>query len=183
MLIGYARVSTTDRQSTDLQIDALKNAGCEKIYQDYISGVKDDRPGLNEMLSNLEPQQTVVVYRLDRLGRSVPHLLSLIELFKTKDVNFRSLTESIDTTTPTGAFLITILCGLSAMEREILIQRTKAGIEAARLRGRVGGRPSKVTDEQRSIALKLMEDPCNSIASICRSLGIAKSTFYRTIKP
>lgn len=182
MLYGYARTSTADKQTTDLQLDALKAAGCEKVFEDQISGVRDDRPGLCELLSQLQPNDTIVVWKLDRLGRSVPHLLGLVESFKKRQVHFRSLTEVIDTSTPSGAFLLTVLCALSAMEREILIQRTRAGIQAAKLRGRVGGRPSKITDEQREIARKLMEDPQNSVASICRSLGIPKSTFYRKIK-
>ena len=182
MIFGYARVSTTDRQSTDLQLDALKAAGCEKIFQDQISGAKDDRPGLKELLKSLAPGDQIVVYKLDRLGRSVPHLLCLFEDFKKREIHFRSLTEVIDSKTPSGQFLLTVLVALSAMEREILIERTKAGIEAARQRGRVGGRPPKITAEQKQIAKQLLQDPSNSVASICRSLGIAKSTFYRSIK-
>ena len=183
MIFGYARTSTSDKQTTDLQIDALRAAGCQEIIEDQISGVKDDRPGLNRLLNSLCAGDTVTVWKLDRLGRSVPHLLSLIEEFKKKQVSFRSLTETIDTSTPSGSFLVTVLCAMSAMEREILIQRTNAGLAAARERGRIGGRKPSVTPEQISLARQLMQDPANSVASICRSLQIAKSTFYRTIKP
>lgn len=182
MIFGYARTSTSDRQSTDLQVDALRAAGCVEIIEDQMSGSRDDRPGLKKLLEVVKPGDNVTVWKLDRLGRSVPHLLSLIQEFQNRNVTFRSLTEVVDTSTPSGKFLVTILCAVAEMERNILIQRTKAGIEAARLRGRVGGRPMKVTNEQIVMARKLLEDPSNSVASICRSLGIAKSTFYRTIK-
>ena len=182
MIYGYARVSTTDRQVTDLQVDALRAAGCEEIFEDQISGVKDDRPGLTRLLNSVAAGDTVVVWKLDRLGRSVPHLLTLIEEFKKRQVSFKSLTETIDTETPSGSFLVTVLCALSAMEREILIQRIRAGLTAARDRGRIGGRPTSITSEQISLARQLLQDPQNSVASICRSLGIAKSTFYRKIK-
>ena len=183
MRYGYASVSTSDRQVTDLQVDALNAAGCEEIFEDHISGIKDERPGLTRLLNVLTFGDTVIVWKLDRLGRSVPHLLKLIEEFKKKGVHFKSLTETIDTSSPSGAFLVTVLCALSSMEREILIQRIRSGLTAARDRGRVGGRPQKITEEQKSLAKQLLQDPQNSVASICRSLGIAKSTFYRTIKP
>lgn len=183
MVYGYARTSTADKQTTHLQVDALRAAGCDEIIEDQISGSKDDRPGLNRLLKMIKPTDSVIVWKLDRLGRSVPHLLSLIQEFQNRNVTFKSLTEVVDTSTPSGRFLVTILCAVAEMERNILIQRTKAGIEAAKLRGKIGGRPSKLTDEQIRIARQLLEDPQNSTASIIRSLGISKSTFYRTIKP
>lgn len=183
VVYGYARTSTSDKQTTDLQVDALRAAGCDEIIEDQISGAKDDRPGLNRLLQILKPTDSVIVWKLDRLGRSVPHLLSLIQEFQNRNVTFRSLTEVVDTSTPSGKFLVTVLCAVSEMERSILIERCRSGIAAAKLRGRVGGRPSKLTDEQIKIARQLLEDPQNSTASIIRSLGISKSTFYRTIKP
>lgn len=183
MVYGYARTSTSDKQTTDLQVDALLAAGCDEIIEDQISGAKDDRPGLNRLLQALKPTDSVIVWKLDRLGRSVPHLLSLIQEFQNRNVTFRSLTEVVDTSTPSGKFLVTVLCAVSEMERGLLIERCRSGIAAAKLRGRVGGRPSKLTDEQIKIARQLLQDPQNSTASIIRSLGISKSTFYRTIKP
>lgn len=182
MIYGYARVSTTDKQSTDLQLDALRAAGCIRIFEDQISGAKDDRPGLRALLDEVRTGDQIVCYKLDRMSRSVPHLLTLFEEFKRRGVSFRSLTEVIDTNTPSGQFMVTVLAALASMEREILIERTKAGIQAAKARGRVGGRPSKLSQEQIQMARQLMQDPENSVASICRSLGIAKSTFYRSIK-
>lgn len=183
MLRGYARISTSDgRQSLALQTDALKAAGCESITTDQISGSRDDRPGLTTLLNELNPGDVLTVWKIDRFGRSVSHLLNTILSLREKGVEFRSLTESVDTRTSSGRFLLTVLAGLAAMEREILIERTRAGIEAARLRGRIGGRPRTLTDEQIAMARKLMMDPANSVAGICRSLKIPKSSFYRIVK-
>ena len=180
---GYARISTSDgRQSLSLQTDALKAAGCESILADQMSGTRDDRPGLKTLMDQLAPGDVLTVWKIDRLGRSVSHLLNTILSLRERGVEFRSLTESVDTRTPSGRFLLTVLAGISAMEREILVERTRAGLEAARLRGRVGGRPRSLTDEQIEMARKLMMDPFNSVAGICRSLKIPKSSFYRIVK-
>lgn len=173
MLFGYARVSSTDgAQSTDLQIDALRKCGCLKIFEDQISGARDDRPGLNELLNTIQAGDTIVVWKLDRLGRSVPHLLNLIEEFKRRQITFRSLTEVIDTGTPTGAFLVTVLCALAQMERSILIQRTRAGLAAAKERGRISGRPNKLSTEQINLAKQLLADPSNSFKCADPACGL-----------
>lgn len=180
---GYARISTSDgRQSLDLQIDALRAAGCDEIITDQMSGTRDDRPGLAELMAKIQPGDVLTVWRIDRLGRSVSHLLNLVLNLRDQGVEFRSLTEAVDTRTPSGRFLLTILAAMAAMERDLLIERTKAGLAAARLRGRIGGRPRTITQEQIQMAQKLMNDPSNSVSAICRSLGIAKSSFYRIIK-
>lgn len=180
---GYARVSSTDgRQSLSLQLDALSSAGCDEIVTDQMSGVRDDRPGLNSLLDRLANGDVLVVWKIDRLGRSVSHLLNTVLSLQDRGVGFQSLTEAVDSRTPSGRFLLTVLGAMASMEREILIERTKAGIEAARLRGRIGGRPRAITDEQIATARQLLEDPRNSVASICRSLKIAKSSFYRIVK-
>ena len=184
MVYGYARVSSVDgRQTTDLQLDALRAAGCQRIFEDRMSGARNDRPGLTELLQVVQRSDIVIVWKIDRLGRSVQHLLSTIKLLQDKGVGFKSVTESIDTSTPSGRFLLTVLSAISAMEREIIIERTRSGLAAAKARGRVGGRPSKLTEEQVRLARQLLQDPTNSIASVCRTLGIGKATFYRKIKP
>jgi len=183
MVYGYCRVSTADgRQTTDMQLDALRAASCDRIFEDRMSGARSDRPGLNELLRVLRPGDTVIVWKIDRLGRSVQHLLATIVLLQEKGVEFKSVTEAIDTRSPSGRFLLTVLSAISAMEREIIIERTRAGLIAARTRGRIGGRPSKLSEEQIRQARQLLEDPLNSVASVCRTLGIGKATFYRKIK-
>ncbi|KIE41109.1 recombinase family protein, partial [Geobacter anodireducens] len=139
MLIGYARVSTQD-QNLDLQRSALEQAGCERIYEDQVSGSRSERPGLKAMLDFIREGDTLVVWKLDRLGRSVKGLVDLVGEFSTKGINFKSLTDSIDTTTPAGRFFFHIMASLSQMERELTVERTRAGLIAARQQGRVGGR-------------------------------------------
>lgn len=147
MLIGYVRVSTND-QNTDLQRNALNCAGCERIFEDKISGTKSDRPGLKKLLRTLSAGDTLVVWKLDRLGRSMRHLVTLIEELRQRGVNFRSLTDSIDTSTPMGRFFFHVMGALAEMERELIVERTRAGLAAARAKGRVGGRRPKLTTEQ-----------------------------------
>ncbi|CIA36905.1 site-specific recombinase [Salmonella enterica subsp. enterica serovar Typhi] len=147
MLIGYVRVSTND-QNTDLQRNALSCAGCERIFEDKISGTKSDRPGLKKLLRTLSAGDTLVVWKLDRLGRSMRHLVTLIEELRQRGVNFRSLTDSIDTSTPMGRFFFHVMGALAEMERELIVERTRAGLAAARAKGRVGGRRPKLTSEQ-----------------------------------
>lgn len=181
MMIGYARVSSGE-QNLDLQIDALTAAGCERIFTDKISSGREDRPGLRALLEVLEAGDVVTIWKIDRLSRSVSHFLEMIASFRARSVELRSLNETLDTRTPTGAFTTVILSAVAALERDVLRQRTRAGIEAAKLRGRVGGRPRSVTDEQLEMARHLLRDPENSVAAVCRSLGIAKSSFYRITK-
>ncbi len=147
MQIGYIRVSTND-QNTDLQRNALNCAGCELIFEDKISGTKSARPGLKKLLRTLSEGDTLVVWKLDRLGRSMKHLITLIEELREKGVNFRSLTDSIDTSTPMGRFFFHVMGALAEMERELIVERTLAGLAAAREQGRIGGRRPKLTKEQ-----------------------------------
>ncbi|HEA9480394.1 TPA: recombinase family protein, partial [Escherichia coli] len=147
MLIGYIRVSTND-QNTDLQRNALMCAGCEQIFEDKMSGTKSERPGLKRALKCLKRGDTLVVWKLDRLGRRMKHLIALTEELRAKGVNFRSLTDSIDTSTPMGRFFFHMMGALAEMERELIVERTLAGLAAARAQGRVGGRRPKLTKEQ-----------------------------------
>lgn len=180
---GYARISTADgRQSLDLQMDALKAAGCDEIVTDQMSGTRDDRPGLADLMAKIQPGDVLVTWRIDRLGRSVAHLLNLVLSLQKRGVEFRSVTEAVDTRTPAGRFLLTVLAAMASLEREVLIDRTKAGLAAARLRGRVGGRPRTITPEQIEAAKKLLADPSSSVAAVSRSLKIARSSLYRIMK-
>lgn len=147
MLIGYVRVSTND-QNTALQRNALECAGCELIFEDKISGKTSDRPGLKKLLRMLSDGDTLVVWKLDRLGRSMRHLVVLIEDLRQRGVNFRSLTDSIDTSTPMGRFFFHVMGALAEMERELIVERTRAGLAAAREEGRIGGRRPKLSPDQ-----------------------------------
>jgi len=147
MLIGYVRVSTND-QNTALQRTALECAGCELIFEDKISGKTSERPGLKRVLKTLGKGDTLVVWKLDRLGRSMRHPVLLVEELRDRDINFRSLTDSIDTSTPMGRFFFHVMGALAEMERELIVERTIAGLAAARAQGRVGGRRPKFTSEQ-----------------------------------
>ncbi len=178
MLIGYARVSTQDQQ-LQLQTDALSQAGCEKIHTDQISGASRDRPGLSLALETLRSGDTLVVCKLDRLGRSLPHLVEVVNDLRDRGVGFRSLRESIDTTTGTGKLVFHLFASLAEFERDLVRERTLAGLAAARARGRKGGRPRVLTDKQVALARSMSEDKRNSIKDICATLGIGKSTYYR----
>ena len=157
MIIGYARVSTED-QNLDLQLDALKEAGCKKIFQDKISGVKEDRDGLLQVLDIVRPGDTLVVWKLDRLGRSLQHLISVVDDLKEKDIFFRSLKENLDTSSSTGKLIFHIFGALAEFERDIIRERTMAGLAAARARGRVGGRPKIMDEGKVKLARTLMAD-------------------------
>jgi len=180
MLIGYARVSTQD-QSLSLQKDALAKAGCERMVEDVGSGKRQDRSGLAELKAMLREGDVVVVWRLDRLGRSLKQLIALIEEFQQMGVGFKSLTESIDTTSPGGRLFFHIVGALAEFERNIIVDRTKAGLEAARARGRLGGRPKKLTKDQRQNVIYLYEGKQHSIKQICDMHGISKTTLYAYI--
>lgn len=155
MLIGYVRVSTND-QNTALQRNALDSAGCELIFEDKISGKTSERPGLKKVLRILSEGDTLVVWKLDRLGRSMRHLVVLVEELRERGINFRSLTDSIDTSTPMGRFFFHVMGALAEMERELIVERTRAGLAAARAKGRIGGRRPKLTDEQWAQAGRLI---------------------------
>jgi DNA invertase Pin-like site-specific DNA recombinase len=182
MLIGYARVSTHD-QTLALQQDALKKAGCSKIFTDVISGVKTEREGLRDALNYLrDGQDTLVVWRLDRLGRSLKDLIEKLTELHNRNIGFKSLTENIDTTTPGGKLIFHIFGALAEFERDLIKERTKAGLEAARLRGRRGGRPKVLTEKKVAMAKALYADKRNTIAEICKTLNISKATLYRYLK-
>ncbi|AIR63524.1 recombinase family protein [Cedecea neteri] len=155
MLVGYVRVSTND-QNTALQKNALECAGCELIFEDKISGKTADRPGLKKVLRTLSEGDTLVVWKLDRLGRSMRHLVSLIEELRSRGINFRSLTDSIDTSTPMGRFFFHVMGALAEMERELIVERTRAGLAAARAEGRIGGRRPKLSAMQWAQAGRLI---------------------------
>jgi DNA invertase Pin-like site-specific DNA recombinase len=180
MLIGYARVSTDD-QNLDLQRDALKQAGCEQLYEDRVSGTKARRPGLEQALSHLRAGDTLVVWRLDRLGRSLRHLIETVTELQEKGIGFKSLTESIDTTTSGGKLVFHIFGALAEFEREIIRERTQAGLQSARARGKTGGRPKALTEKQVEILNQLAADPNRSVEEICKTLGISRMTFYRYV--
>src|ERR671933_2598107 len=162
MLIGYARVSTDD-QNLNLQRDALEKAGCELIFDDMVSGTKARRPGLEQALSHLRPGDTLVVWRLDRLGRSLRQLIDTVTDLQEKGIEFKSVTESIDTTTSGGRLVFNIFASLAEFEREIIRERTQAGLTAARARGKTGGRSKALTEKQVQILHQLAGDRSNSI--------------------
>lgn len=178
MLIGYARVSTQD-QSLDLQLDALDKAGCERVFSDTASGAKAARPGLDQALAFARKGDTLVVWKLDRLGRSLRHLIDTIAGLSQRGVGFKSLQEAIDTTTSGGKLVFHVFGALAEFERDLIRDRTHAGLKAARSRGRKGGRPKALSERQQKQALSLLKDPSNSVADICRTLKISRSTLYR----
>jgi DNA invertase Pin-like site-specific DNA recombinase len=180
MLIGYARVSTHD-QILVLQQDALQKAGCSKIFTDTASGAKTERKGLDEALNYVRKGDTLVVWRLDRLGRSLPHLITTMTALEERGIGFKSLTENIDTTTTGGKLIFHIFGALAEFERNLIRERTQAGLTAARARGRKGGRPNALTARQISIVQSLCDDPKNSIAEICGTLKVSRATLYRAL--
>lgn len=184
MKIGYARVSTKE-QSFDLQEDALKKEGCQKIYSEQISGYKSERPKLKEMVAQLRKGDIVVVWKLDRLGRSLRDLVNLVAKLQDIEVGFKSLQDNIDTTTPTGKLTFHLFAALAEFERDIISSRTKAGLQAARARGRKGGRPkglSKKAQDKARLAESLYKERERSIAEICNHLHISKPTLYKYLR-
>jgi DNA invertase Pin-like site-specific DNA recombinase len=183
-LIGYARVSTND-QEIQLQLDALKEAGCidANIFIDHVSGARADRPGLEKCLSSLNKGDTLLVWRLDRLGRSMPHLVTLVEDLHAKGVGFKSICDGvIDTTTASGELIFNIFSSLAQFERRLIQERTRAGLEAARARGRKGGRKKISFDDPRvQTAKRKHKDYGMTINEICKMLKISRATFYRYI--
>ena len=181
MLIGYARVSTQD-QTLNLQKDALEKIGCSKIFTDTISGATTERKGLDEAIAYVREGDTLVVWKLDRLGRSLKHLIETITALNNRKIGFKSITENIDTTTSGGKLIFHIFGALAEFERDIIRERTKAGLIAARARGRVGGRPKALTLKKVQMAQQLYNDKRNSIADICKTLTISRATLYRYVK-
>jgi DNA invertase Pin-like site-specific DNA recombinase len=177
MLIGYARVSSSD-QNLDLQNDALVKGGCEKIFEDKESGAVASRSGLEQAMDMLREGDTLVVWRLDRLGRSLKHLIDIMGKLEQRKIGFRSIQESIDTGTPGGRLVFHIFGALAEFERNLILERTKAGLAAARARGRTGGRPKSLDPKQRKVAIKLYEEREHPVEEICRIMGISKPTLY-----
>ena len=179
MLIGYARVSTDD-QHLNLQKDALHEIGCKKIFEDKASGTRDNHTGLTEAINYLrEGEDTLVVWRLDRLARSLKNLIEIVSELANKKIGLKSLQENIDTTTSGGKLVLHIFGALAEFEASLIRERTKAGLEAARARGRKGGRPIKFDSKKMSIAQKLLKDESIPIVDICSQLGISRATLYR----
>jgi DNA invertase Pin-like site-specific DNA recombinase len=178
MLIGYARVSTSS-QSLDLQISALEKIGCQKIFTDISSGAKTDRPGLNDADLILRGGDTLVVWKLDRLGRSIKHLIETVNSLEDRGIEFKSLQESIDTGTSGGKLIFHMFSALAEFERDLIRERTSAGLKAARSRGKKGGRPKKVTSNTLKMVKQMHTDTSYEISDICKTFNISKSTLYR----
>ncbi|MBV8129568.1 MAG: recombinase family protein [Planctomycetaceae bacterium] len=180
MLIGYAHVSTAD-QKFDLQKDALTKAGCERIFIDTSGGARAERTGLEQALSFARKGDTVVVWKLDRLGRSLRHLVETLAALRERGIGFRSLQESIDTTTSGGKLVFHVFAALAEFERDLIRERTRAGLDAARARGKRGGRRPKLDDKKRAQAFTLHHDKSNTIDDICRTLRVGRSMLYRCL--
>lgn len=178
MLVGYARVSTQD-QNLDLQKDELTKAGCEKIFYDIASGAKSERTGLNEAIKYIREGDVLVVWKLDRLGRSLKHLIEIVSELEKEKVGFKSLRENIDTTSPGGRLIFHVFGALAEFERELIRERTNAGLSAARSRGRKGGRPKVMDEKKVTMAKALFNDKKNSVKDICETLKVSKPTLYR----
>jgi DNA invertase Pin-like site-specific DNA recombinase len=181
MVIGYALVSTLD-QNLDLQLDALTAASCEKIFTEKMSGA-NARPGLGEALAFLRTGDVLVVWKLDRLGRRTVQLLQLIEALKARGIGFKSLSNAIDTTTPEGMFIYRISSSFAELERDLARERTMAGLQATRARGRKGGRRRKLTDDQAKLATKMLDDPTNKVNDIIAAFKVPRSTLYCAAQP
>src|SRR5689334_13133425 len=181
MLVGYARVSTTD-QTLALQQDALQKAGCTKIFTDTASGAQAKRKGLTEAISYVRAGDILVVWKLDRLGRSLKDLITRITELNDRKIGFKSLTEQIDTTTSGGKLIFHIFGALAEFERDIIKERTNAGLEAARTRGKLGGRPKALSQEKIKLARRLYADTSTSVREICKMLGISRHTLQRYVK-
>lgn len=181
MKIGYARVSTLE-QSLDMQVDVLTKFGCEKIITDEVSGSVADRPGLAKLKEILRKGDTLVVWRLDRLGRTLRHLIDWVNELDEQSIGFSSLQEMIDTTNSSGKLIFHIFGALSEFERNLIRERTRAGIEAARSRGRQGGRPKKLSRDKRQLVVDLYKGKKHSISQICEMTGISKPTLYKYVR-
>jgi DNA invertase Pin-like site-specific DNA recombinase len=181
MLIGYARVSTED-QHLYMQVDALKSAGCEETFTDVASGVKSQRPGLEKAIAFLREGDTLVVWKLDRLGRSLQHLIQAIKDLHEKKIFFKSLQENIDTTTSGGKLIFHIFSSLAEFERDLIVERTQAGLKAARVRGRMGGRPPMLNKRQIGKLKQHYKDGNITVSEICKIFQVSRPTFYNYLK-
>jgi DNA invertase Pin-like site-specific DNA recombinase len=181
MLIGYARVSTDD-QNLDLQKDALTRAGCKRILEDHQSGAKAERPGLRAALDYARAGDTLVVWRLDRLSRSLKDLIEMITQLESRGISLQSLQESLDTSSSSGKLIFHIFGALAEFERNLIRERTQAGLQAARVRGRKGGRPKALDADKRVLAVQLYEEKKHTVKRICQMMGISKPTLYEYIE-
>jgi len=181
MKVGYARVSTED-QNLHMQEDALKNAGCEEIYTDIASGSKSQRPGLDKALAYIREGDTLVVWKLDRLGRSIQHLIQTMTLLEERKISFKCLQESIDTATSGGKLIFHIFSALAEFERDLIRERTHAGLKAARVRGRMGGRPPMLDNRQINRMIEMYDEQKNTVAEICKIYDISRPSFYNYLK-
>jgi DNA invertase Pin-like site-specific DNA recombinase len=177
-LLGYARVSTADQQA-HLQVDALERAGCYRVFTETASGARTDRPALEQLLDQLRPGDTLVVWKLDRLGRSLRHLVDTVTGLAERGIGFRSLQEAIDTTTPGGKLVFHVFAALAEFERDLIRERTSAGLAAARARGRHGGRPSVMTTHKLQVAREMYRSGLYSVATIATTLGVSRASIYR----
>lgn len=180
-LLGYVRVSTTE-QDASLQADALNAAGCARLFTDHASGALADRAELERLLDHARPGDSVVVWRLDRLGRSLRHLIDTVNELADRGVSFRSLTENIDTTTSGGKLVFHIFGALAEFERELIRERTHAGLAAARARGRAGGRPTVMTPEKIATAQQMFDSGGYTVAAIAEVVGVSRASIYRHIR-
>lgn len=178
MLVGYARVSTQD-QKPELQLDALTAVGCEKVFEEKASGAQRDRPQLQAAIDYMRDGDTLVVWKLDRLARSIKQLIETVEMLEGRGVGFRSLTEAIDTTTSGGRLVFHIFAALAEFERSIIRERTMAGLASAKARGRLGGRPPALSAEDLAHAKALLRDPDITVEQVAKRLGVVSSTLYR----
>lgn len=180
MLVGYARVSTQD-QDPALQLDALKATGCEKVFTEKASGAQRERPQLQAALDYMREGDTLVIWKLDRLARSLKQLIETVEGLAARGIGLRSLTEAIDTTTSGGKLVFHIFCALAEFERGVIRERTRAGLDAARARGRTGGRPPALSSDDLAAARAMLRDPDITVEQVARRLGVVPSTLYRHI--
>ena len=181
MKIGYARVSTDD-QTLDLQLDALRQAGAETIYQEQASGKTASRPELEACLKSLRHGDTLSVWRLDRLGRNLGDLVAIVTDLEARGISFESTTEQIATGSPSGKLVFHLFAALAEFERNLIRERTNAGLKAARKRGRVGGRPKKLTDTEKAMVKTLLQDPATEVTAIAKRFSVSRSTIYRVTK-
>jgi len=180
MNIGYCRIST-DSQNDSLQLQALKDAGCEKIFSDVASGSKTDRVGLRECIEFARSGDVIVAWKLDRIGRSLKDLIETVNTLKEREIGLKIITQQLDTTTPSGMLFFYIMGALAEFEKSLIQERTRAGILASRARGRLGGRPKALDKKQIAVAESLYADGKTSISQICKTLGVSRATFYRNI--
>lgn len=181
VLIGYARISTDD-QNLCLQQDALLEAGCDQVFEDRMSGAKAERPGLAEALKYARAGDTLVVWRLDRLSRSLKDLIEMVTRLESLDIGLKSLHESIDTSSSTGKLVFHLFGALAEFERNLIRERTRAGLQAARARGHKGGRPKALDPDKQELAVKLYDEKAHTVDQICRMMGISKPTLYKYVE-